>query len=293
MTYFSATASAKINLHLAVTGKRPDGYHTLESLIVFADYGDVLSVTSREDSRFTFDDITGEFSGQIPHNKDNLILQTATLLQKHLNVSHGATITLEKNLPVGAGIGGGSSNAAITALLLCQLWEDELPHGIPSLEELATLLLPLGADIPVCLYQSACFVRGIGEVITPQSLPSALYAVLINPHIPVETASIFRAGFKAFSPSTSENPSFADHASLLQWLETQPNDLMPKAAELVPEIEQILDIFQRDKHCRFSHMSGSGATCFGLYDSLEEAEHARKRILNVHPTWWVVATNLH
>ncbi len=287
MTYFSATAPAKINLHLAVTGKRPDGYHTLESLIVFADYGDVISVTSRHDNQFQFDDITGEFSGQIPHNKDNLILQTASLLQKHFSTSQGATITLEKNLPVGAGIGGGSSNAAITALLLCQLWEVDI-----SLDALAALLLPLGADIPICLHGSASFVRGIGEIISPLPLPADLHAVLINPHIPVITAQIFQAGFKDFSARTQQDPTFTDRSALITWLDAQPNDLMPKAVELVPEIDHIIDIFHHDKQCLFASMSGSGATCFGLYASAQEAQQARRRILNIHPTWWVVASLL-
>lgn len=274
---------AKINLFLHVTGKRPDGYHLLESLIVFANKGDNLTVSASDARDFTLCTIDGPFARHVPKDGTNLILQTANILAQHYAISTKASFALTKLLPVGAGIGGGSMNAASAAKLLCSLWD--IPYNI---EELSRLLLPLGADIPVCLHGQSSFIQHIGETITPAPLGFELYAVLVNPRIHVSTADIFKAGFPSFSPKLDTLDSPKDRGDFMQWLQTLNNDLLFTASEQVPEIEMILDVLHQDTSCQFATMSGSGATCIGLYNSADEAHKAAKRIENVYSNWWVI-----
>lgn len=280
---FSLLAPAKINLTLRVTGRRPDGYHELESLVVFAEVGDRLHFAPCDDVTL---ELRGPFAGALSDPADNLILRAAARLAERFNASLGAAIVLEKALPVASGIGGGSADAAAALVGLDQLWR----LGIER-RELAKIALSLGADVPVCLAGTAAWVTGIGEGIEPlPGLPS-LPAVLVNPGRPVSTAAVFAARRGPFSPST-QCPTVTDRDRLVGWLRDGGNDLEAPARALQPEIGRVLEALACCSGCRLVRMSGSGATCFGLFDATEEAHAAAREIAGAEPDWWVRATTL-
>jgi len=271
------TAQAKINLYLHVTGKRADGYHLLDSLICFAEFGDEISVSPADDITL---EITGEFGDGLS-SEDNLIVKAANLLKNKYNIKQGANIKLEKNLPVGAGIGGGSADAAAAAKLLVELWDLSCINN-----ELADLLLPLGADIPVCIHSKTSYVSGIGDIIEPLSGFPEIYMVLVNPLKHVSTPEIFQMGFDSYNEPVNHR-SFDNIDQLVEFLAECSNDLESNAVKLVPEISDIIDIIKRQEGCRLSRMSGSGATCFGIFDNKANAKKASNYIRDKHPNWWV------
>ena len=269
------TARAKINLTLHVTGRRADGYHELDSLVVFADLGDQISLRRAENLRLT---VTGPFSAGVPTDQTNLVLQAA----KAAGIV-GADITLEKNLPAAAGIGGGSSDAA--ALLRAA----EKSHGVdlPSHDR----ILALGADVPMCVLARAAQIGGIGGQIDPvQGLPP-LPAVLVNPGVAVHTAEVFYRLEGSFGHPMSPSPDTCDRGDFMVWLRNQRNDLQPPAMTLAPVIGEVLGALNA-QHPECARMSGSGATCFGLFKTTRLAEDAAAAISKVHPDWWVRATVL-
>lgn len=273
-------APAKINLALHVTGRRADGYHLLESLVVFAELGDRITVAAAAQDSFAVD---GPFAGYVPRDSGNLVLKARDALRAAFpeNAAQPVAIALEKNLPVASGIGGGSSDAAATLRALKQLWR--IPAGTV---ELADLALPLGADLPMCLAGRPLFARGIGEQLEPVTHFPALHLVLVNPGVAVETPKVFRA------LASRDNPVLASLDSadtVLDWLAATRNDLEPAAVSMEPSIAKVLTAL-RSSGASFARMSGSGATCFGIFDSATAASRAAMAISAQHPNWFSAAT---
>lgn len=270
-------APAKINLTLHVTGRRSDGYHLLDSLVMFADIGD--SVTARRADTTTLE-VTGPIADKTPQGDDNLVIKAARLM------GVTAHITLEKRLPIAAGIGGGSSDAAATLRALSQLTGRPIPEKG----------MVLGADAPVCCAAAAgaARMRGIGDVVTPIHDMPVLHAVLVNPNLQVKTAEVFRHLESCDNPPMPDNlPTGSDAAGLIAWLAEQRNDLHGPAMALQPVISQVFSALAVTPGCLLTRMSGSGGTCFGLYGDAETAASAAGRLKESHAGWWVEATRLN
>lgn len=271
------TARAKVNLSLHVTGQRADGYHLLDGIVVFASVGDVLSAEPAEDFNLSID---GPFAQHLGPGESNLVTRAAALFG-HVR---GARIRLTKNLPVASGIGGGSADAAATCRALERLWEvAPLPFGA---------LMSLGADVPVCYAQETARMRGIGDELTPLRQLPQLFAVLVNPGLGVSTPAVFKAlTRKDNAPLSDIPPRFADMSTAIAWLAGQRNDLQQAAIALVPEIDAVLEALD-SQGATLSRMSGSGATCFGLFSTDEQATVAAQNLTRAAPGWWVQATVL-
>ena len=278
-------APAKINLTLHVLGRRADGYHELESLVVFAGTGDDLRL---EPGRTLSLEVTGPTASLAGGGADNLVLKAARLLMERVDGLRVGTFHLTKRLPVAAGIGGGSSDAAAALRLLARL--NDLPMSRPGRREAARLT---GADVPVCLEPRARMMRGVGEELGPSLSLPRLFAVLVNPRVPVETPAVF----KALGLQPGQDLERAKHppvqaGDLLEVLRTARNDLEPPALKVQPLIGEALDLVAGTGGCRLARMSGSGATVFGLYDDCRTAAEASKQIGRARPDWWVKATSL-
>ncbi len=277
-------APAKLNLYLHVTGRRDDGYHLLESLVAFADMGDRVSVAASSDLRLS---VEGPFAAQVPNDDGNLVLQAARALAAALDRPPAAEIRLTKTLPVASGIGGGSADAAATLRALLRLWDAALPA--PALMDLA---LRLGADVPVCLHGRTCHLSGIGERLDPAPSVADQPIVLVNPGVGVSTPAVFKARQAPFSsPLRLTDPSGGPHA-LAQALAQRRNDLAPPAISLEPTIADVLAAIEATPSCLLARMSGSGATCFGLFETVDQAHTAAREIATQQPSWWVEATRL-
>ncbi len=266
-------APAKINLALHVTGRRADGYHLLDSLVVFADHGDLLRLSPASELSLT---IGGPMGAGLTAGADNLVLQAARLI---LPPDKGARITLEKNLPVAAGIGGGSADAAACLHGLADLYDLPMPS--------ARSILMLGADLPVCLLGRPARMQGVGESLTPLAPLPDLPAVLVNPMRGVATGEVFRRLETLKNPPLSPLPDRADIEGWMRWLAGQRNDLQGPALAVAPVIGQVLAAIQDTRGCRLARMSGSGATCFGLFGSDAQAQAAADAIAVENPGWWV------
>ena len=262
-------APAKVNLFLHITGRRADGYHLLDSLAVFAGVGDVLRGEVAGELNL---EVCGPFAAGLSGEPDNLVLRAARALG-----SHGARLVLEKNLPVASGIGGGSADAAAALRLLCRLWRLAPP-------DLAAIALALGADVPVCLVSRPSRMGGVGERLdaTPRLPPCGL--VLVNPGVAVATADVFRARRGDWSPPAELPPGWANAALMARDLRALRNDLEPSAIALQPVIGEVISALAAVPGCHLARMSGSGATCFGLFDDPVEAEAAAVRLRR--PNWW-------
>ncbi len=270
-------APAKVNLTLHVTGQRADGYHTLDSLVMFADIGDRISARRADSTSLT---LTGPMAERTPRGDDNSVIRAARLM--------GATaaITLDKRLPVAAGIGGGSSDAAATLRALSKMTGQDIPQDLQE----------LGADAYICCAapSGAARMGGIGETISPAPGLPELHAVLVNPNVPVMTAEVFRNLAKRDNaPMPDTLPSDCDAGALISWLNGQRNDLQEAAIAAEPVIEQIFGALSVTPGCLLTRMSGSGATCFGIYGDAETAASAAGRLQESHSGWWVAATRLN
>ncbi|KZK93445.1 4-diphosphocytidyl-2-C-methyl-D-erythritol kinase [Pseudovibrio sp. Ad5] len=279
-------ARAKVNLALHITGQREDGYHMLDSLVVFPEIGDLISVEPAPDLSLQ---ITGEFSAKIQGDPaDNLVIKAANMLAEHLPSASGVQIELEKSLPVAAGIGGGSADAAATLRALTRIW------GVsPSPTDLAKLALSLGADVPMCLEEKPARIRGIGEIIEPLTdLPSGAI-VLINPLIEVSTPAIFHTLEKKNNTPLPEMPEeFESMKALANWLKTCRNDLQKPAISQAPEISEVLDLLASQPDTLLARMSGSGATCFALVETLEAAQAIASHLQEAKGNWWIKAARV-
>jgi 4-diphosphocytidyl-2-C-methyl-D-erythritol kinase len=282
-------ARAKINLTLCVLGRRPNGYHELESLVAFADVGDRVTLAPGAHRRV---EVTGPFARSIVG--ENLLARTLDLLARLDPGLTLGTAHLEKNLPVAAGLGGGSADAA--ALLRAVRRANPERAGRIAWHELAARL---GADVPVCLASVLAMMRGIGERIEPlpaRSRLPALAAVLANPGMPLSTAAVFRtlaAGPISPDPEVSAAPDpFPDAASLVAFVRARGNDLEAPATALLPAIAEVKAALAAQPECSLAAMSGSGPTCFGIFPDDATAARAAARLAGQHPDWWVVATSL-
>lgn len=279
-------APAKVNLFLHITGRRADGYHLLESLFVFADVCDWLEVCPADDLSLN---IIGPQAASIPNSADNLVLAAARALQP-LSGLKGARLTLEKNLPVAAGIGGGSADAAAALRLLVRFWGLKTPAA-----QLHDIALALGADVPACLDPAPKLVRGIGDILQPLSGLPPLFLLLANPGVAVPTAAVFgaRAGLGGrFSPAGPPNFGRIDTERLVEILATSSNDLEAAAISLAPQIRTVIEVIGAQADCRIARMSGSGATCFGLFTNQGAAIAAATEIAAQYPAWWVWAGSI-
>lgn len=282
-----ARTRAKLNLTLRLVGRRADGYHLLQSLVAFADAGDVLRV--KESARLSLA-INGPFAPGLEAGEDNLVLRAAHALQAASGTRKGAHLELEKHLPVASGIGGGSGDAAAALRLLAEWWQVPLEESA-----LSRLALSLGADIPVCLQGRAGWMEGVGEIYRPLAKFPPLFAVLINPRLPLATADVFRhragQGVACCEPITLPE-SFEQADGLLDYLEHQPNDLQASAMAMMPAIAARLDALGSLSSVRLARLSGSGATCYGLCLTEDEARAAADALRGHYPHDWIVACTL-
>jgi 4-diphosphocytidyl-2-C-methyl-D-erythritol kinase len=274
-------AWAKVNLTLHVTGRRADGYHELDSLIVFAGIGDTLEIAADDDLTLT---LSGPGAHALEPEADNLVLRAARALSVRFGVQDGAALHLVKRLPIAAGLGGGSADAAAALRGLNAHWN--LGASAEVLHEIAA---GLGADVPVCLYGKACYVSGIGERIEPAGALPEFGLVLVNPGVPLSTPAVFRARAGAFASPHRPVGDLRDLDSLVTYLRAGRNDLEPAARRLVPEIDRVLEVLGAVPGCRLARMSGSGATCFGLFGDARDARAAAARISAARTAWWVSA----
>lgn len=272
----AALAPAKVNLTLHVTGRRDDGYHLLDSLVVFAGVGDGLDFSPAAETALTVD---GPRAAGVPADATNLVLRAAAALE-----GPPVAIRLTKRLPAAAGIGGGSSDAAATLRGL--LARGHRPRG-----DLPALALGLGADVPVCLAGRPARMSGTGERLAPLPPLPPLWLVLVNPGVPVSTRACFAALAGRFGAPMPRLPpaGWADAAALARWLAVQRNDLEPPARALAPPVGDALAALAATRGCLMARMSGSGATCFGLFADADAADAAAGVIAAVHPPWWTAA----
>jgi len=276
-------APAKINLYLHVLGRRSDGYHDLDSLIVFVDISDEIEVSPS--NRLGL-----KLEGPFAHDLEttdwgrNLVIQAARALAETSEMNMSVALTLRKNLPVAAGLGGGSSDAAATLRALCRMWDLVISDG-----ELHAIARDLGADVPACLDQSSVFVGGVGEDLSPApELPEA-WLVLVNPGLPLMTAEVFRQ----FDPPGSDVARFdaapRDVYTMATTLAARSNDLEAVAIGMVPQIARVIDALEENENCLLARMSGSGATCFGIFADETAAKSAAVGISGDNSSWWVRA----
>jgi len=273
----SRIARAKINLALHIISKRTDGYHLLDSLAAFADVGDRISVSPARELSLT---VTGPMAATVPRNEDNLVLRAARLL----GGVQGAHITLEKILPVASGIGGGSSDAAAALRLLCDLWSVALPD--------CDRLIALGADIPVCLSSAPQRMRGTGDKLDVIANMPTFEAVLVTPNQELSTAAVFAALETTQNLPLGDLPSGADRREWIEYISRMRNDMQSAAIGLAPSIGGVCSALSETNGCDIARMSGSGATCFGLFARADDARLAARELRVKHPHWWVVQTRI-
>jgi len=277
-------APAKINLTLRVLGRRADGYHDIESLVAFAGVSDALTFTPGGDLALTVGGPTAAAAGDVA---DNLVLKAAHALAERVAGLRLGRFTLSKRLPVAAGLGGGSADAAAALRLLARA--NALAPDDPRLMQAARAT---GADVPVCLDPHTRLMRGIGDILSdPLDLPR-LFALLVNPGVAVATADVFAALAAPPAGQTAPAAKPLGPAALLAEIASGRNDLEAPAIELEPAIADVLAVLRKLPGCRLARMSGSGPTCFGLFDSSRAASAAARTLRIGYPAWWVRATVL-
>lgn len=280
-------APAKVNLTLRVLGRRADGYHDLSSVVAFAGTGDRLTLAPGAELSLALE---GPGAPVLAGEADNLVLKAARALAARVPGLALGRFTLAKRLPVAAGLGGGSADAAAALRLLGRA------NGLAMDDErLFAAALATGSDVPACLYGRSCLMAGRGEAISPLALPR-FGAVLVNPRVAVATAEVFRT--LALAPGTSRDaggaafPPMPSRAMLLDWLAMEPNDLEPPARALAPVLGDVERALGATAGARLVRMSGSGATMFALYDDCRAAAAAARQVAGAHPGWWVKSTVL-
>lgn len=285
ISHIERIAHAKINLALHVTGKREDGYHVLDSLVVFADFGDRISISKAHNpSSLVSLKIEGPFCEGLEGGANNLVSRAALSLgyelTKHSGKPTPVDIRLTKNLPLASGIGGGSADAAATLLALNEFWDGDV--------DLMPIAKTLGADVPMCLQSKPLRAQGIGDQIRLLETKEPLHMILANPNVEVSTPMIFKnltdkQNTPMFEKAITTMPTICDIKNLR-------NDLQMTAVEIEPAIRTVLAAIT-ETNAQLARMSGSGATCFGLYETLPEAQKAAKLIKTHNPDWWCVATS--
>jgi 4-diphosphocytidyl-2-C-methyl-D-erythritol kinase len=272
----SEAAPAKVNLTLQVVGRRADGYHLLDSVAVFPAVGDMLQAEAAEALSL---ELAGPFAAALEAEADNLVLRAARGLAALAGVRAGARMRLVKRLPVASGIGGGSADAAAALRLLGRLW------GVaPGPEALYALALGLGADVPVCLASRPARMGGVGEVLSAAPVLPAFGMALVNPGVAVSTAEVFRGRAGPYSAPGALPAGWADAAAMAHDLAALGNDLQAPAVALCPAIGEALAALGAARGCLLARMSGSGATCFGVFAEAAGAAAAAARV--GRPGWW-------
>ena len=275
-------APAKVNLYLRILAQRDDGYHLIDSVIAFTTEADNLTVTPAKEIALEID---GPFAPTLDGGSDNLVLRAAHALSETTTVSVGGAIRLTKNLPVAAGIGGGSTDAAATLRLLVQFWHLNIDNS-----ELEQIALSLGADVPACLRGETLRAEGIGDRLeTAPALPP-MEIVLVNNGRPMDTASVFSAHSGTFSKPAPAPLQFADSASAAGWYGALGNDLLEPACQIQPSIRDTLAALEAEDGCLLARLSGSGATCFAIFETRNAASVAASRLTKEYPDWWVRAS---
>jgi 4-diphosphocytidyl-2-C-methyl-D-erythritol kinase len=278
-------APAKVNLDLCVLGRRDDGYHELDSVVVFVELADRLTFEPGDGLRL---ELGGPFAQALAGEAQNLVLRAAKLLAGRAGRGAGVRIRLEKHIPVAAGLGGGSADAAATLRGLDRLWGLGLDRA-----ELRRLALGLGADVPACLESRPVRMRGIGERLEPLSGVAALPLLLVNPGVPVPTGAVFaRLEGRVAAPSQGPPAAFGDGGHLLAWLGASANHLEPSACALAPAIADVLQALRARPGCALARMSGSGATCFALFEAPSVLCAAEAALRARAPGWWLQATRI-
>lgn len=280
----SLAAPAKLNLYLHVTGRRDDGFHLLDSLIVFAGLGDDLTFLPSDELRL---EIAGPFARDLapqgPDEPPNLVMRAADALMAEAGVTDkGALVRLVKHLPVASGMGGGSADAAAALTGLSSLWGLRVPRA-----RLMEIALDLGADVPICLHGRPSFIGGIGEDIAPAPKLPETWCVLVNPLKPVSTPEVFKARTGDFQAPARFDEEPADAARLATLLAARTNGLEDAAERVEPAIGEVLDAIRGTEGVLLTRMSGSGATCFGLYADGETAGKAAIALMQGGRRWWV------
>ena len=282
-------APAKINLTLHVVRRRHDGFHDLESLVAFAGVADILDIVPDQPLALAIEGPTADAAGCID---DNLVLRAARALAERVAGLRLGAFRLTKRLPVGAGIGGGSSDAAGALRLLAEI------NGLPLHDErVREAARATGSDVPVCVHPRSRMMRGTGDRLGDHYAARPLFAVLVNPGLHLDTGAVFRRmGLRPGDDgSADEHPLVhddLDHASFFEAVGRGRNDMERAAADLAPVIADVLEAIRATEACRITRMSGSGSTCFGLYDARGEALRATALLRARHPAWWIRATAL-
>lgn len=278
----TTNAPAKINLYLHVTGRRDDGYHLLDSLVAFTNVGDEMGLEKAPSFAFEMKGpMASVLAGEDPEK--NLAVRAARILAQTVHKPLDVKLTLTKNLPVASGIGGGSTDAAAALRLLASHWG--LAPDAPVLHEIAA---SLGQDVPCCIAARSCYFRGIGDVTDPAPPLPHTDLVLVNPNKALPTPSVFKARTGAFAPEARLERAPETAQELAALLASRTNSLSEAAQTLCPEIAEVLQALDRQESCLLSRMSGSGATCFGLFPDRATARMAAAAIYKERPDWWVV-----
>ena len=277
------TAPAKINLTLRVLGRRADGYHELESLVAFADVADTLTLQPGAEDGL---EVTGPFAGSSGPAAENLVLKALVAAGKRIAGLKAGHFLLEKKIPVAAGLGGGSADAAAALRLVART--NGLGLDDPRLMAVA---LAVGADVPVCLGSRARIMRGVGELLSePIDLP-VLPAVLVNPRVPLATRDVF--GKLAVARSGSDLADVPrEFDALIEFLKEHGNDLTPAASACAPVVREMLGALHALPSVRLARMSGSGPTCFALFGSQREAATAAQKLKDDHKDWWIQSATI-
>ena len=275
-------APSKVNLYLHVTGRRADGYHLLDSLVVFTALSDELELSLADGMSLS---VRGAFAENTGPPEDNLVLRAARALAGAAKVDMGMAAVLTKNIPAAAGLGGGSADAAAALRGLMRLWD--IP---PDAVDLPAIALELGADMPVCLAARPSFVGGVGEKIEAAPALPAAGLLLVNPGVALATPSVFTGRRGGFLPPGRFDESPASAVALAAMLRERENDLTGAAISLAPVISNVLDALESVPGCHLARMTGSGATCFGLFDDESAAASAAGEIMR--DGWWVEATRI-
>ncbi|MEC7488969.1 MAG: 4-(cytidine 5'-diphospho)-2-C-methyl-D-erythritol kinase [Pseudomonadota bacterium] len=278
----SIDAPAKVNLFLHVCGLRHNGYHSLESLVAFTELSDRISIRSADDLSLS---ISGPFAGALPEDRDtNLAFRAAEVLIKQKDLRNCAQLTLEKNLPVSSGVGGGSADAAAVLRALAVLWRLDVTDAT-----LAKIGMTIGADVPACIHSAPAIVSGTGETVLPQHPIPPCGVVLVNAGEPVATSTVFMLREGTFTDRASW-PTVTSFDGLIAELSARKNDLFASASQISPIIKDVLAAISETANCALARMSGSGGTCFGLYKHESQAAQAAAEMSMQNPGWWCAAT---
>ena len=284
MMSVTVDAWAKVNLSLHVIGRRADGFHLLDSLIAFAAIGDTVVAMPADGFSLV---VEGPTAALLPGGEVNIVEKAARRLADLAGIPANAHLRLVKRLPVAAGIGGGSADAAAALKALLGLWRLDLPA-----EVLSALALGLGADVPVCLAGRATTLSGIGEGVAPAPALPPAWLVLVNPMQACSTPAVFKARQGPFSQARPLTAAPADAAALAAALAERRNDLTEAAISLVPAVGEALALIAAESGCLLARMSGSGATCFGLFATQKLATEAATKLQLTRPGWWVAPAEL-